>query len=49
MLQNLYELKTRNRDARESVDMRALSNVWNETEYRFDVYRITNGAHSEIK
>jgi hypothetical protein len=46
MPQNLHEYKIHIQDMCESVYMQMLSSVWNETDYRFDMRRITvNGAH----
>jgi len=37
------------RDVCESFDMQMLSSVWNEIQYHFGVFRITSGAHIEIR
>jgi len=48
MPQHLQELKIRICDVCELVDMQVLSSVWNETDYRLDVCRITSWAHIHI-
>jgi len=40
-------LKVRIRTATETTTADMLQTVWNELDYRVDVYRITNGAHIE--
>jgi hypothetical protein len=44
---NIPELKVRIRTAIETITADMLQTVWNELEYRVDVCRITNGAHTE--
>ena len=41
------ELKVRIRTAIETITADILQTVWNELDYRVDVYRITKGAHIE--
>jgi len=45
---NLYELRISIRDDCKSVDMQILSTVCDETDHRFDMRGIANGAHNEI-
>jgi len=41
------ELKVRIRTAIETITADMLQTVWNEPDYRVDVYRTTEGAHIE--
>ena len=41
------ELKVRIRTAIKTITADMLQTVWNELDYRADVYRITKGAHIE--
>jgi len=44
---SIPELKVRIRTAIENITAYMLQTVWNELDYRVDVYRITKGAHIE--
>jgi len=44
---SIPELKVRDRTAIESITADMLQTVWNELDFRVDVCRITNGAHTE--
>jgi len=44
---SILELKVRIRTAIETITADMLQTVWNELDYRVDVCRITNGAHTE--
>ena len=44
---SIPELKVRIRTAIETITADLLQTVWNELDYRVDVYRITKGAHIE--
>ena len=44
---SIPELTVRIRTATETVTADMLQTVWNELDYRVDVCRITNGAHTE--
>jgi len=44
---SIPELKVRIRTAIETITADMLHTVWNELDYRFDVCRITKGAHIE--
>jgi hypothetical protein len=44
---SIPELKVRIRTAIETITAHMLEKVWNELDYRVDVYRITKGAHIE--
>jgi hypothetical protein len=48
MLLNLHEFKICIQEACESADTQMLPNVWSESDYCFDIYIITNEAHTEI-
>jgi hypothetical protein len=43
-----HELKRWIRQACANNDQEILHNVWQEVEYRFDVARATQGAHTEL-
>jgi len=49
VLQNLHELEIPVQDTCESLDIQMLSSTWNETDYRFDMGKMTNGARNEIR
>jgi hypothetical protein len=44
---SIPELKVRIRTATETITADMLEKVWNELDYRVDVFRITKGAHIE--
>jgi hypothetical protein len=44
----LKNLKDRIRTATAQTDQPLLQSVWQEVEHRLDVYRATNGAHTEL-
>ena len=44
---SIPELRVRIRTATETITADMLQTVWNELDYRVDVCRITNGAHTE--
>jgi len=44
---SITELKVRIRTAFETITANMVQTIWNELDYRVDVYRITNGAHIE--
>ena len=44
---SIPELMVRIRTATETITADMLQTVWNELDYRVDVYRITNAAHIE--
>jgi hypothetical protein len=44
----LDELKTRIRNAISAIPANMLHRTWPELEYRLDVIRATNGAHTEV-
>ena len=44
---NIPELKVRITTAIETITADMLQTVWNELDFRVDVYRITKGAHIE--
>jgi hypothetical protein len=46
---NIQHLKQRIREAAASVTPDVLGRVWQEMEYRLDVCRATNGAHTELR
>ena len=46
-LQDLADLKPRIIAAVMNIDPPMLTRVWQELEYRIDVYRVTRGAHIE--
>jgi hypothetical protein len=46
-LQDLADLKPRIIAAVRNIDPPMLTRVWQELEYRIDVYRVTRGAHIE--
>jgi hypothetical protein len=46
---NVQHLKQRIRGAAAPVTPDVLGRVWQEMEYRLDVYRATNGAHMELR
>jgi hypothetical protein len=45
--QDLAELKARIIAAVKNIDAPMLTRVWQELEYRIDVFRVTRGAHIE--
>ena len=45
--QNVRELQDRIRAAVQTVDGNMLKRVWQELEYRMDIFRVTSGAHIE--
>jgi hypothetical protein len=44
---DLADLKARIITAVQTIDAAMLTRVWQELEYRTDVYRVTRGAHME--
>jgi hypothetical protein len=43
---DIDELKLRITAAIETIDRNMLERVWDELDYRMDIYRVTNGAHT---
>ena len=47
-VRDIDDLKQRISNAMTTIDEAMLQRTWQETEYRLDVLRATNGAHIEV-